>query len=107
MLRKYGKLRTVVHTEVGAYDATTGKNAVTQTTFQVPMVTFPYEIKFINNTTIKMTDLWGLFSAQALTVVPQPGDKLTIDGVVFTFERVQPMSPGGVAVYYECHLSQG
>jgi hypothetical protein len=107
LIRKYGKRRTVTHTTVGAYNPETGRNESSEQDFQVSIVIFPYEIKFINNTTIKNTDLWGLFSAVQLPLVPQPGDKLDVDGVTFTFGPVRPMSPGGVNVYYEAHLTQG
>jgi len=107
LIRKYGVTRTVTHTVSGSYDPVAGKTTASTQTFQVPMVTFPYEIRFINNTTIKLTDLWGLFSAVALTAVPQPGDKVVVDGVTFTFGAVKPMNPGGVAIYYEVHLTQG
>jgi hypothetical protein len=107
LIRKYGVVRTVTHTVSGTYNPTSGQTTATTQTFQVPMVTFPYDIKFINNTTIKLTDLWGLFSAVELTSVPQPGDKVVVDGVTFTFGNVKPMNPGGVAIYYEVHLTQG
>jgi hypothetical protein len=110
LIRKYGKVRTFTHTEVGKYNADTGKNDVTKTsTHQIHIVTFPYEIRFVNNTTVRENDIWGLFSAVELGVVPRPGDKMDMgnEGGIFTFGTVKPLSPGGIAIYYECHLSQG
>ena len=109
MIRKYGKLRAVIHNDIGVYDATLGRNVNKETRFKIHIVTFPYEIRFINNTTIRETDLWGLFSAVELPVVPQPGDKLDMgeEGGIFTFNQVRPLSPGGVPIYYEAHLNCG
>lgn len=109
LIRKYGKLRSVTHTEVGVYNADTGQSETKTTTFKVHIVTFPYEIRFVNNTTVRETDLWGLFSAIQLPIVPQPGDKLDMgsEGGIFTFGSVRPLSPGGVPIYYECHLNCG
>jgi hypothetical protein len=127
LIRKYGKLRTVTRgsgtsslnrptdaVAQSSYDPATGNitaplpNSPPLTAqFQVFMVTFPYEIRFVNNTTIKLTDIWGMFPALELPDIPQSGDKLDMDGVQYTFGVVKPLSPGGVSLFYECHLSQG
>lgn len=109
LIRKYGKARTVIHNDIGVYDPVQGRNVTKETRFSVHIVTFPYEIRFINNTTIRETDLWGMFSAVELPITPQPGDKLDMgeEGGIFTFGPVRPLSPGGVPVYYECHLNCG
>lgn len=127
LIRKYGAMRTVTRwsgtpqrrasdmvydPSSGTMKPVSGQPATIDTQFQVPIVTFPYEIRFVNDTTIKRTDLWGLFSAIAsngkpLPDIPQPGDKLDMNGVEFTFGMVRPLDPGGVPVYYEVHLTQG
>jgi hypothetical protein len=124
LIRKYGVQRTVTRysgtpSGPGAapatqYDPASGNVEVAGTTtptvgaqFKVYMVTFPYEIRFVNDTTIKRTDLWGMFPAIELPDIPQPGDKLDMNGVQFTFGMVRPLQPGGVNIYYECHLTQG
>jgi len=39
---------------------------------------------------------------EAGVAVPKPGDGLTVSGVAHRIESVDPLSPAGVAVMYEC-----
>lgn len=109
LIRQFGSLMIVTHQAQGTYNASSGQKTVTKTNYNVPIVTFPYEMRLINGTTIKDGDLWGYFSAVGLSGVPQVGDKLAHkDGFTYTFGRVKPLNPDGATVLlYECHLTRG
>jgi hypothetical protein len=107
LLRKYGKARAVTRIVHGALNTATGMAAETPTTATVYVATFPYEQNFVNGKTIRAGDLWGFFSAKGLAFVPQPGDTAVVDGKTYTFGPVKPLQPAGVAVLYECHLTEG
>lgn len=108
LIKKYGAQQTVRHEQQGPYDPGQGQSAVTEITYQIAMVTYPYEQRFINETTIRSTDLWGYFTAKGITTVPQQGDKLDhTDGNTYSFLVVKPLNPGGVVLEYECQLRKG
>jgi hypothetical protein len=43
---------------------------------------------------------------EAGVAVPKPGDGLTISGVAHRIENVDPLSPAGVSVMYECQARE-
>ena len=41
---------------------------------------------------------------EAGEVIPKPGDGITVSSASYRIEAVMPLSPGGVALMYECQI---
>lgn len=85
---------TKVGTQVNPWDA-----PATLTTHAVAVVVTEYDLWHVDGVLIQVQDRRVL--VEAVGVVPEPADTLTIGGVVYNVVRCMPLAPGGVAVMYE------
>lgn len=101
-----GQPLTFTRSSAGAYDPATGA-AVTLTDYTVTGAVFDYPDININGTDILRGDKRVLVSAKGLTVVPQPSDYLTIDGVRHSIINIKRLAPANIPVLYTLQARKG
>jgi hypothetical protein len=67
----------------------------------VTLVALKYRSRDVDGTRILSSDRQVLVAAGPLAVEPEMTDKLIIQGRSYSIQDIQPMSPGGVVVYWE------
>jgi len=104
LLAKFGLAATLTRIPVAGYNPVTEASTATAATLTsaCKAVRLNYNQPLIDGVIIKPGDSLIYMSAANLTMTPQPGDKLTLDGADWNLEQVQPFKPASVAVFYEC-----
>lgn len=99
-----GSTGTLTKTSQGSYDPTTGQAVETTETFTVQLSNIrPVQKWEANRQTLVEADEL-LIGLHGLTVVPLPGDRVTINGTERTLATVQIIQAQNVTVLYRCEL---
>lgn len=109
LLTSYGQSMTLTKRASGAYNPATGASTVTETTYTVRGAVFDYSggAYKLAPMLIQAGDRRALVAADGLSVAPEPADRLTIAGAIWSIVTVTPTDPGGTAVVYECQVRRG
>jgi hypothetical protein len=99
-----GSTATLTKTSQGAYNPVTGQATETAETFTIQASNINPVQRWEGNrqTFVEADEL--LIGLDGLTVVPQPGDRVTVNGVERTLATVQTRQAQNVTVLYECDL---
>ena len=74
---------------------------ITETDYPCTLVTLEYDDTKVDGTLIKSTDKLIYVSTQGVTITIEESDKIISDGKAYAIERLKPLSPAGIVVYYE------
>jgi hypothetical protein len=99
-----GSTGTLVKTSQGAYNPATGQAAETTESFAVQVSNIKPVQKWEGNrqTLVEVDEI--MIGLHGLTVVPQPGDRVTINGTIRTLATVQTVQAQNITVLYRCEL---
>ena len=106
-LKAKGQAMTLTHAVAGVYDPVTGSMAgATTTTSTVYGITTGYRAGLINkpDSLILAGDKQAI--VDAVSVVPLPGDTLTIKGVAWKIIAVDAVDPAGTALLFKCQVRE-
>lgn len=93
----------VTHSVEGTYDPTTGAASVaTQATTTYALLDNYSGIQWRDG--VEVGDKRVYLAGSALSFVPQTGDKVTIDGEVWSVVRVDRINPDGVTYLYDMQV---
>jgi len=108
LLKGKGQSITLSRQTAGAYNVATGTAAVTVTTQTAYGAMFEYGDKNIDGVLIQEGDkqllLSALNSAGTALVAPALNDTVLIDSVTYTITRINPLSPAGTTVLFDCNI---
>ena len=104
MVTEYGQAVTLKRIAAGAYDPSTGTAAQTVTSYPGRAIMGNYSNRDIDGTLIMRGDRLATLACDTLGVVPSKDDVLTVDGVDWTVQSVEPVDPGGVALIYRLQV---
>lgn len=107
MLGSKGAPLTFTRSVAGAYNPATGAAAVTLTSYTVTGAVLDFPAVNAPGSDILRGDKKILIGAAGLTVAPQPGDYLTIQGVQHSIINVKTLAPAGVPVLYTVQARRG
>lgn len=104
IIEEFGK--TVVLTDSRATSFGVDGTPVVSTTTQTRKITPPDPtwLKYISDDVTKANQTGAFVSAKDLTVIPKPGVKVTIDGVIFTVIQSNPIYSGELVCLYGMKL---
>ena len=103
-ITEYGQSVTLKRIVAGAYDPSTGAAAQTVTSYPGRAYMGNYSSRDIDGTLILRGDRRATLACDTLGVVPSKDDVLTVDGVDWTVQSVEPVDPGGVALIYRLQV---
>lgn len=101
LLQLKGQQVTFSRETSSGFNAATGVNTTSTSTFQSYGAAFDYNSREIDGTIIQIGDIRFLMEG---TTEPKNGDTVTIDSEVYRVMSVKPLSPAGTPVVYEAQL---
>lgn len=107
ILREFGRALTLTRRVSGAYDTATGTATVTATEYSGRGAVFDYPARLIDGTHVLRGDKRIVMSAQGLSVVPAPGDAITLGDVDHRVIDVKALEPAGTVVLYTLQVRRG
>jgi hypothetical protein len=102
LIERYGQagvIRRATRSGGNPKDPRTG--TTTSADHAVRLVELDYDNSEVDGTVIRRTDRKMMVSTQGLTIEPTTSDQIVIAGKTFAIVGVKPLSPGGVALYFE------
>ena len=104
-LKSKGQAMTLTHAVAGVYDPVAGSmtGGLSQTT-TVYGITSSYGAGITNRADSLILAGDKLAIIDAVSVVPVPGDQLTIAGAVWSIIAVDAVDPAGVAMLFKCQV---
>jgi len=98
LIAKFGQVGAVRRsTQSGpSYDP-----VMTDTDYACQLVVMNYEDREVDGTLILSTDKKLYVSTAGLSITLERSDKIVADGVAFSIEKLKPLSPAGLIVFYE------
>ena len=107
LIDTYGQSITFTRDAKGTFVPGTGVTE-TPTTYTADVMSHPYSLSEINDTTIKTGDMQAFVTdpldGALAAVVPAIDDTCPIDGTTWRVMSVQPINPGGTVVMYVLSL---
>lgn len=74
---------------------------VTDTDYACQLVVMNYEDREVDGTLILSTDKKIYISTQGLSITLERSDKIFAEGVAYSIEKLKPLSPAGLIVFWE------
>ena len=74
---------------------------VTDTDYACQLVVMNYEDREVDGSLILSTDKKLYISTAGLPITLERSDKIVADGVAYSIEKLKPLSPAGIVVFYE------
>lgn len=74
---------------------------ITDTDYACTLVTLEYDDAKVDGTLIRKTDKLIYVSTAGLSITLAESDKIIAGGEVYAIEKLKPLSPAGIVVYYE------
>ncbi|MBP2508105.1 hypothetical protein J2855_001740 [Agrobacterium tumefaciens] len=74
---------------------------ITETDYACSLVTLEYEDRDIDGTLVLSTDKKIYVSTQGLSITLEKSDRVIADGKAYAIERLKPLSPAGIVVFWE------
>lgn len=103
-----GQVVTLRRTEPsGAYDLSTGTQALAPVLYSASAVVLDFPAKEIDLTTVLRGDRKVLMPASSAMPTPQVGDTLTIGGLEHAVTMVKATNPAGTTVLYTLGVRSG
>ena len=108
----YAEVRAVAEELIGEF-GTTGaiRRSVTsgpdydpeiiETDYPCTLVTLEYDDRDIDGALVLSTDKKIYVSTQGLSITLEKSDRVIADGKAYAIEKLKPLSPAGIVVYYE------
>ena len=101
LIQEFGQ--TITITSVAeSYDVTTGASTLTETTQSAYGVALDYRTADIDGTLIQRGDKRLLVKGDI--TIPQEGEKITVNSVVWVIKAIKQISPAGTTVLHEFTL---
>lgn len=108
----YGRSRAVAERLIAKFGTTgairrsvkTGPDydpEITDTDYSCTLVTLEYDDRDIDGTLVLSTDKKIYVSTQGLSITLEKSDRVIADGNAYAIERLKPLSPAGLAVFWE------
>ena len=108
----YGRSRAVAERLIAKFGTTgairrevkTGPDydpEITDTDYPCTLVTLEYDDAKVDGTLIRKTDKLIYVSTAGLSITLAESDKVVAAGDVYAIEKLKPLSPAGIVVYYE------
>lgn len=74
---------------------------LTDTDYPCKLVTLEYDDRDIDGTLVLSTDKKIYVSTQGLSITLDKSDRVIADGKAYAIERLKPLSPAGIVVFWE------
>jgi len=101
LISRFGKAMTLTREVVGTYVASTGTSPVTATSYPVVGVFGSPSKAMLDMGEAVAGDMSVLLAAKAMSVEPQPGDKLVVDSVTWQIMATRSIWSGELVALYE------
>jgi len=108
----YGRSRAVAERLIAKFGTTgairrevkTGPDydpEITETDYPCTLVTLEYDDRDIDGSLVLSTDKKIYVSTQGLSITLEKSDRVIADGKAYAIERLKPLSPAGIVVFWE------
>lgn len=74
---------------------------ITETDYPCTLVTLEYEDRDIDGTLVLSADKKIYVSTKGLSITLEKSDRVIADGKAYAIERLKPLSPAGIVVFWE------
>ncbi len=106
LLAEFGAPVVLNHADNGDYDVDSGAPVTKTTTSTGTAVRIEYELKDIDGTQIRHGDVRLLIAAQNFPL-PDTGDDVVFDGIIYSVVSTKPLSPAGIVMFYDTQARIG